>query len=245
MMARPISSLRRRRISEMAEDFSPASQERMARAVLYPQRRRRAGGECHGARTAAGSSTDDLRASDAEREAVVIRLRDHAVAGRLDIWELEERVSLALVARTRSELAVLERDLPDAPRAEASPDAAARRVRARRWLLRSTRRGRASNLRTSRRFARDVRFERHQAPMSQVFTVMVVIWLVAVGADATKFYVVPMFFMLGGFVAAAVVHRLERTGRDVSPLEALRLLAHWGCFAAGASALVTPLMTIL
>lgn len=73
----------------------------------------------------------DLRASDAERDVVVARLREHAVAGRLDVAELDERVSVALAARTRRDLEALERDLPRlhrsgrdrsiAPRAPAVP----------------------------------------------------------------------------------------------------------------------------
>jgi hypothetical protein len=54
----------------------------------------------------------DLRASDAEREAVVARLREHGAAGRLDVDELEERVGAAYAARTHGELARLLDDLP-------------------------------------------------------------------------------------------------------------------------------------
>ena len=42
----------------------------------------------------------DIRASDADRDRVVEKLRDHAAAGRLTTDELEERVDAALVART-------------------------------------------------------------------------------------------------------------------------------------------------
>lgn len=52
------------------------------------------------------------RASDAEREAVVERLRTHAVAGRLDIEELATRTEDAYRARTAGELARVLRDLP-------------------------------------------------------------------------------------------------------------------------------------
>lgn len=55
-----------------------------------------------------------IRASDAEREAVVIRLRDACAAGRLTIDELAERVDRAYAARTRAELQQLVRDLPGA-----------------------------------------------------------------------------------------------------------------------------------
>jgi hypothetical protein len=54
----------------------------------------------------------DLRASDAEREAVVARLREHGAAGRLDVVELEERIGAAYAAKTRGELVWLLEDLP-------------------------------------------------------------------------------------------------------------------------------------
>jgi hypothetical protein len=59
----------------------------------------------------------EIRASDAERERVVTFLRDHALAGRLDSDELEERIGLAYSARYVGDLERLIRDLPraDAP----------------------------------------------------------------------------------------------------------------------------------
>lgn len=54
----------------------------------------------------------EVRASDAEREAVVARLRDHAAEGRLDPDELADRVERAYAATTRAELSALTRDLP-------------------------------------------------------------------------------------------------------------------------------------
>lgn len=54
-----------------------------------------------------------LRASEAERERVVDRLRHHAGEGRLDIEELEQRVEAAYGAKTRGELARLLEDLPE------------------------------------------------------------------------------------------------------------------------------------
>ncbi|WP_078876491.1 DUF1707 domain-containing protein [Streptomyces sp. 150FB] len=53
-----------------------------------------------------------LRASDAERDRVEARLRHHYAVGRLTLPELEERVVLALQARTRGQLDALVRDLP-------------------------------------------------------------------------------------------------------------------------------------
>jgi hypothetical protein len=54
----------------------------------------------------------DLRASDADREAAVDALRAHALAGRLTVDELAERVEKAYAAKMLSELAELQVDLP-------------------------------------------------------------------------------------------------------------------------------------
>jgi hypothetical protein len=53
-----------------------------------------------------------LRASDADRDAVAERLRQAAVEGRLEPHELEERLHIALRARTYAELDGLVGDLP-------------------------------------------------------------------------------------------------------------------------------------
>ena len=53
-----------------------------------------------------------LRASDADREQVVERLRHHAGEGRLTLDELSERVGSALTAKTVGELEDLVYDLP-------------------------------------------------------------------------------------------------------------------------------------
>jgi DUF1707 SHOCT-like domain len=53
-----------------------------------------------------------VRASDADREAVVESLREHFFAGRLDIEEFTERVEQAYGARTVGELSAVERELP-------------------------------------------------------------------------------------------------------------------------------------
>jgi hypothetical protein len=58
----------------------------------------------------------DLRASDAEREATVERLRIAASEGRLEPEELEERLTATYAARWRSELDALTADVtPPAP----------------------------------------------------------------------------------------------------------------------------------
>jgi Domain of unknown function (DUF1707)/Domain of unknown function (DUF4190) len=57
----------------------------------------------------------DLRASDADREAAVERLRAAALDGRLDSDELEDRLSQAYAARWCSELARLTADVTAPP----------------------------------------------------------------------------------------------------------------------------------
>jgi hypothetical protein len=53
-----------------------------------------------------------IKASDAERDAVVAALSEHFQAGRLTTEELEERTGRALAARTVGELDELTTDLP-------------------------------------------------------------------------------------------------------------------------------------
>lgn len=55
---------------------------------------------------------DRMRVSDADREAVAARLRDHYAEGRLTDGELDERVSAALNAKTFGDLRPLTTDLP-------------------------------------------------------------------------------------------------------------------------------------
>jgi hypothetical protein len=57
---------------------------------------------------------DETRAADADRDATVDALRDHAAAGRLDGDELDERLEVALSAQTLGELRALVVDLPGA-----------------------------------------------------------------------------------------------------------------------------------
>ena len=66
---------------------------------------------------------DRMRASDADREALTARLRDHYAEGRLTQDELDERVSAALSAKTFGELRTLTTDLPG-PAAVPPPTAA-------------------------------------------------------------------------------------------------------------------------
>jgi hypothetical protein len=69
---------------------------------------------------------DRMRVSDADRDAVTARLRDHYAEGRLTTAELDERVSAALNAKTFGDLRSLTRDLPGPapvpPRTAAQPN---------------------------------------------------------------------------------------------------------------------------
>lgn len=66
-----------------------------------------------------------MRASDADRDAVVSDLGEHFQAGRLTAAELDERTGRALAARTWGELGKLLADLP-ASRPAATPSSGAR-----------------------------------------------------------------------------------------------------------------------
>jgi Domain of unknown function (DUF1707)/Cell wall-active antibiotics response 4TMS YvqF len=56
---------------------------------------------------------DSMLVSDAERDATLKILGDHAAVGRLSLEELEERADQALSVRTRGELTALTKDLPN------------------------------------------------------------------------------------------------------------------------------------
>lgn len=76
----------------------------------------------------------ELRVSDAEREATVVRLREAGGEGRLTLEELAERVERADAARTRGDLEALTADLPAAipPAATLAPDTPRKE---RRWVV--------------------------------------------------------------------------------------------------------------
>jgi hypothetical protein len=77
--------------------------------------------------TLGNSPAAEIRASDADRDAVLSDLSEHFQAGRLTSEEFEDRAGRALAARTWGELRDLLRDLPStrpgprAPVAAASP----------------------------------------------------------------------------------------------------------------------------
>ena len=62
--------------------------------------------------TQARSPAAQMRASDADRDAVVTALSEHYQAGRLSTDELKERTGGALTARTYGDLSALTADLP-------------------------------------------------------------------------------------------------------------------------------------
>jgi hypothetical protein len=76
----------------------------------------------------------DVRASDAEREAVVELLREASVEGRLTLAELTDRTEAAYTATTQSELALITQDLPAAP-AGAARSVQPREGKKRRWFV--------------------------------------------------------------------------------------------------------------
>ena len=79
---------------------------------------------------------DSLRVSDAERDAAVQTLGDHAAVGRLTLDELEDRAGKALAAKTRGDLAALTSDLPQqAAQADPSVVPQARVRKPVRWMV--------------------------------------------------------------------------------------------------------------
>ncbi len=62
----------------------------------------------------AGRGMDEhIRVSDADRERIIERLREHYAEGRLTSDELDERVTAALSAKTFGELRAVMTDLPE------------------------------------------------------------------------------------------------------------------------------------
>ena len=62
-----------------------------------------------------GNDDQNMRVSDAERQAVADRLAAHYADGRLDQGEFDERCGQAMSAKTRADLEGLLDDLPEPP----------------------------------------------------------------------------------------------------------------------------------
>jgi hypothetical protein len=78
------------------------------------------------------SEPPELRVSDADREATVVRLREAGGEGRLTLEELAERVERADSARTRADLDALTADLPATAAPHAYVEAPSKE---RRWVV--------------------------------------------------------------------------------------------------------------
>jgi hypothetical protein len=72
-------------------------------------------------RAAAPAPSGEVRVGDADRERVVELLRGHAIAGRLDADELEERLERAYAARYGAELQAVLAELPTEPERRRRP----------------------------------------------------------------------------------------------------------------------------
>jgi hypothetical protein len=59
---------------------------------------------------------NEMRVSDAEREAAAAELQEHFASGRLNQEELDERLAAAFAAKTRGDLNALFTDLPSSGR---------------------------------------------------------------------------------------------------------------------------------
>jgi hypothetical protein len=64
----------------------------------------------------------EVRASDDDRQRVVLALERHTAAGRLRLSEFDERSAAALRAVTMGDLLALTRDLPNEPAPGSRPD---------------------------------------------------------------------------------------------------------------------------
>src|SRR6202012_4220262 len=62
------------------------------------------------------TAENEMRVSDAEREAAAAELQEHFASGRLNQDELNERLAAAFAAKTRGDLNALFTDLPSSGR---------------------------------------------------------------------------------------------------------------------------------
>lgn len=132
-----------------------------------------------------GYSDSHLRVSDTERAEVADQLGQHYSDGRLDRAEFDERVSQAMGAKTRADLAGLFDDLPDLGHDAAAPADSAGNGR--------RRVGRA-------RPARPARPARHRGALFPLFVLILAV--IAVNAIA---HALAAWLWLGFFAAIIVI----------------------------------------
>ena len=160
------------------------------------------------------SGPDDVRVGHIEREAVVRRLNDAFGEGRLDLEELDQRISQAYAAKTVGELRPLLADLPVTPGRSAAVSHGARGNPAL-----SGPAAREVSGRTGARLARRPAWIRWQYyAWVSVVALNVVIWLLVTIGTGTEIYPWPLW-VAGpwgiAILAQDVIARLEsgRRGR--------------------------------
>jgi hypothetical protein len=161
------------------------------------------------------SELPEIRASDAEREAAVVRLREGAAHGRLTLEEFTDRMQRAYDARTRAQLDELVGDLP-AETPAVTPEPARRTPR--RWVVsvmgNATRRGRwrvaerATALTVMGNATIDLRHAELSAPevTINVFTAM-----------GNTYVIVPPGVDVDLSAIAIMGNRFDRSSGDVKP----------------------------
>ncbi len=132
---------------------------------------------------------DGRRASDDDREAVVGRLRDAAGRGVLTLDELEERLGVALSARTHGELARVTADLPAPVDEDAGRD------------------------RTAPRALDSAALRAHLTAYVLTMVLLVGIWVMAGGGHFWPFYPAASWGIGLGLHAQSAHHRARRRSR--------------------------------
>jgi Domain of unknown function (DUF1707) len=136
---------------------------------------------------------DAMRAANADRERVVEQLNAAFAEGRLDVGELDERVTAAYAAKTMGELKPLTVDLPPAGTVARRQASLPERI-------------------PGAEVARDERAEarRAVAGMGGVFVLNVVIWGVISAASGDSIYFWPVWILIP--VAIAVIRAIAVHG---------------------------------
>jgi hypothetical protein len=160
------------------------------------------------------SDAPALRASDAERERAVERLRAASAAGRLTLEELSERVAAAYDARTHDEREQLVRDLPDATEPGTAVTARRRATRILFSLFGSTER--EGRIRVRRRVTCLTAFGNIDLDLRRATLEGDVITIVAIGAFAALDVYVPEGVEVD-FRGVAVFGHARARGNDPPP----------------------------